>query len=116
MEPIIKADRISRSFGVVKALDSLSLSSGRGEIFGLLGPNAAGKSTTIRLLSGLLGLSGGSASVLGFNLAGQSEEIKKRIGYVAQFFALYPELTVSENLDFYRSLYRPAGRRAVGRF
>jgi len=109
-EPVIKADGISKRFGDITALDKLSLSIGKGEIFGLLGPNAAGKSTAIRLLSGILRLDGGSASLLGFDLRRQSEEIKKRIGYVAQFFALYPELTVSENLDFYSALYRFTGR------
>jgi ABC-type multidrug transport system ATPase subunit len=71
----------------------------------LLGPNAAGKSTTIRLLSGILTLDAGAATVLGYDLATQTEAIKARIGYVAQYFALYPELTVAENLRFYGSIY-----------
>ena len=105
IEPIIKADRISKSFGTVKALEELSFSIHKGEIFGLLGPNAAGKSTTTRLLFGIIRLDGGSATLLGYDLVPLAEEIKKRIRYVPQFFALYPEVTVSENLEFYSDLY-----------
>jgi len=105
MPTIIEAQRLSRRFGEITAVDGIDLSIPKGEIFGLLGPNAAGKSTTIRLLSGILGLDDGKATILGYDLGSQREKIKERIGYVAQFFALYPELTVAENLDFYSAIY-----------
>jgi ABC-2 type transport system ATP-binding protein len=76
-----------------------------GQIFGFLGPNAAGKSTTIRMLAGILQPSDGEGSVLGFDLYSEAECIKRRIGYVAQHFGLYDNLTACENLDFYASLY-----------
>jgi len=94
-----------KHFGETDAVNGVSLSIGRGEIYGLLGPNAAGKSTTIRLLTGILVLDGGQAKVLGFDLATEREQIKRSIGYVAQHFGLYPELTVAENLDFYSAIY-----------
>lgn len=108
----IEAEDIRKRFGATVAVGGLSLSIAKGEIYGLLGPNAAGKSTTIRLLAGILALDGGRAHVLGFDLASESEQIKRRIGYVAQHFGLYPELTVAENLDFYSAVY---GRRGHDR-
>jgi ABC-type multidrug transport system ATPase subunit len=97
---------LTKRFGDVIAVDHLDLELSPGQIFGLLGPNAAGKSTTIRMLAGILRPTGGSASVLDLDLVGDSEAIKSHIGYVAQDFALYPELTVAENLAFYSSLYK----------
>lgn len=105
MQTAINAHNLIKRFGTVVAVDGVSLSIPSGEIFGLLGPNAAGKSTTIRLLSGIIKPGGGGATVLGLNLVTQTEEIKQRIGYVAQHFALYPELTVAENLSFYSAIY-----------
>jgi ABC-2 type transport system ATP-binding protein len=101
----IKTKNLTRRFGDFIAVDQLNLSINSGEIFGLLGPNAAGKSTTIRLLAGILRPSSGEANVLGLNLITQTEKIKRRIGYVAQQFALYPDLTVCENITFYGGLY-----------
>jgi ABC-2 type transport system ATP-binding protein len=97
---------LTKHFGDVIAVDHLDLELSPGQIFGLLGPNAAGKSTTIRMLAGIIRPTSGSASVLGLDLVGDSEAIKSHIGYVAQNFALYPELTVAENLAFYSSLYK----------
>jgi ABC-2 type transport system ATP-binding protein len=97
---------LTKRFGDVIAVDHLDLELSPGQIFGLLGPNAAGKSTTIRMLAGILRPTSGSASVLDLDLVGDSEAIKSHIGYVAQDFALYPELTVAENLAFYSSLYK----------
>jgi len=94
-----------KRFGDTAAVNGVSLSIGKGEIYGLLGPNAAGKSTIIRLLAGILALDGGRARILGFDLASESERVKRGIGYVAQHFGLYPELTVGENLDFYSAVY-----------
>jgi drug efflux transport system ATP-binding protein len=113
MHITIDTKNLSRRFGEFLAVDKLSLSINSGEIFGLLGPNAAGKSTTIRLLAGILQPTSGEASILGLDLNTQTEAIKQRIGYVAQQFALYPDLTVSENITFYGGLY---GIRAKSRF
>lgn len=101
----IKTKNLTRLFNDFVAVDKLNLSINSGEIFGLLGPNAAGKSTTIRLLAGILRPNSGDASILGLNLFTQTELIKQRIGYVAQQFSLYPDLTVFENITFYAGLY-----------
>lgn len=112
---IIEAKQITKRFGDIVAVDGISLSIPQGEIFGLLGPNAAGKSTVIRLLSGILRLDAGSAAILDYDLATQTDAIKKRIGYVSQFFALYPELTVAENLVFYSAIYSSVSREKQNR-
>lgn len=101
----IETKNLRRLFGDFVAVDKLDLSIQKGEIFGLLGPNAAGKSTTIRMLSGILKADSGEASILGLDLFTQTELIKQRIGYVAQQFSLYPDLTVQENISFYAGLY-----------
>jgi len=105
MSITIETHKLTRRFGGLVAVDQLDLSINSGEIFGLLGPNAAGKSTTIRLLAGILRPSSGKANILGLNLFTQTELIKQRIGYVSQQFALYPDLTVYENIIFYGGLY-----------
>jgi len=105
MSVTIKTVNLTRRFNNLVAVDQLSLSINTGEIFGLLGPNAAGKSTTIRLLAGILRADSGDASILGMDLFSQTEKIKRHIGYVAQQFALYPDLTVYENIMFYAGLY-----------
>lgn len=105
MPNTIEARNLTRRFGDFVAVDQVSLSINSGEIFGLLGPNAAGKSTIIRLLAGILRPSSGEADILGLDLFTQTEKIKKLIGYVAQYFALYPDLTVCENIEFYAGLY-----------
>jgi ABC-type multidrug transport system ATPase subunit len=105
MSYTIETRDLTRRFGDFVAVDQVSLSINPGEIFGLLGPNAAGKSTIIRLLAGILRPSSGEASILGLDLFAQTEKIKQLIGYVAQYFALYPDLTVYENIEFYGGLY-----------
>ena len=105
MSAAIETHQLSKRFGEILAVDSLTLEIKQGEIFGLLGPNGAGKSTTIRVLAGIMSFSAGSARVLGLDLATCTELIKQRIGYVAQNFGLYPELTVMENLCFYSAVY-----------
>jgi ABC-2 type transport system ATP-binding protein len=102
---------LTKKFGDFTAVDGVTFSNMRGEIFGFLGPNGAGKTTTIRMLLGLLRPTAGHASVLGFDIVRQSEEVRKHIGYMSQRFSLYQDLTVSENLDFYGRTYGVRGKR-----
>ncbi|MEE9513745.1 MAG: ABC transporter ATP-binding protein [Anaerolineales bacterium] len=102
---IIETQGLTREFGNTLAVDALDLSIRRGELFGLVGPDGAGKTTTLRLLTGLLKITSGSGSLAGFDLATQPEEIKRHIGYMAQEFSLYSELTVLENLRFFAELF-----------
>lgn len=104
-ENAVEAVNLTRVFGDFTAVDHVSFEIPRGEIFGLLGPNGAGKTTTIRMLFGILTPSSGAACVMGFDVSKQPEDVKQRIGYMSQKFALYNDLTVSENLDFYANLY-----------
>ena len=103
-------DRLSRRFGGFLAVDEVSFEVGQGEIFGYLGANGAGKSTTIRMLCGLLAPTGGDAVVAGHRVSSDPEGIKRSIGYMSQKFSLYPELTVSENLAFFGGAYGMWGR------
>jgi ABC-2 type transport system ATP-binding protein len=103
--PVIETQGLGRNFGALVAVKDVSLTVYRGEIFGVLGPNGAGKSTTIRMLCGILDPSSGTGRVVGFELPRQAEQIKSRIGYMTQRFSLYEDLTVSENLRFYASIY-----------
>jgi ABC-2 type transport system ATP-binding protein len=103
--PIIETRALTRDFKRTRAVDSLSVSIPPGELFGLVGPDGAGKTTTLRLLAGLLDISAGEAHVAGCDMAGQAEEAKRMIGYMAQRFSLYGELSVAENLAFFADLY-----------
>jgi len=96
---------LARSFGAVSAVTSLDLTVHRGEMFGLVGPDGAGKSTAIRLLCGILRPTGGEGHVLGLDLNRQAEQLKSRIGYLSQNFTLYGDLTVDENLEFFAELH-----------
>lgn len=103
-EPIITTQALTRDFKHNRAVDSLNLSVQPGELFGLIGPDGAGKTTTLRLLAGLLKISSGSATISGIDLAENPEGIKPQIGYMAQQFSMYGELSVSENLHFFAAL------------
>ena len=104
-EKAVEATQLTKTFGDFTAVDHVSFEIPKGEIFGLLGPNGAGKTTTIRMLCGILTPTSGHARVAGYDIASQPEEVKQRIGYMSQKFALYDDLTVYENLDFYANLY-----------
>ncbi|MBI3940347.1 MAG: ABC transporter ATP-binding protein [Acidobacteria bacterium] len=104
-DPAIRTRQLTRRFGALTAVDRVSLEISRGEIFGLVGPDGAGKSTTLRLLCGLLDSTEGEAWVAGCNVARETQAVKDRIGYMAQRFALYGDLTVEENMVFYADLF-----------
>ena len=104
-EAIIETRGLTRDFKKVRAVDALDLTVRQGELFGLIGPDGAGKTTTLRLLAGLLKITEGAATVAGHDLAREPEAIKPQIGYMAQRFSLYAELTVAENLRFFAELY-----------
>ncbi|MCL5025417.1 MAG: ABC transporter ATP-binding protein [Chloroflexi bacterium] len=103
--PAVEAEGLTKRFGDFVAVDRVDLHIDRGEVYGFLGPNGSGKTTTIRMLCGLLVPTSGSAWVIGFDVTRQPERIKERIGYMSQRFALYDDLTVWENLAFYAGLY-----------
>jgi ABC-2 type transport system ATP-binding protein len=105
MESIIETRELTRSFADLVAVDRLTLNVNKGEIFGLVGPDGAGKTTTLRLLCGLMNPTSGSASVAGHDVVKEIEEVKDRIGYMAQRFGLYQDLTVDENMEFYADLF-----------
>jgi len=101
----VKVQNLTRTFGDFIAVDHISLEIEKGTIFGFLGPNVAGKSTTIRMLCGLLLPTSGTGTVGGFDVITQSEEIKQNIGYMSQKFSLYDDLTVEENINFFSGIY-----------
>jgi ABC-2 type transport system ATP-binding protein len=101
----IATDNLTRRFGSVTAVDSLSLSVAPGELFGLIGPDGAGKTTTLRMLASIMVPSAGTARVLGRDIVSDAEAIKGEIGYMSQRFGLYQDLTVAENMDFYADIF-----------
>jgi ABC-2 type transport system ATP-binding protein len=111
----VEAEDLTRQFGTFTAVDHISFRVRRGEIFGFLGPNGSGKTTTMRMLCGLLLPTAGRARVLGFDVARDPEAVKARIGYMSQRFSLYSDLTVRENLEFYAGIYRLTRREATAR-
>lgn len=103
--PIIETEHLTRRFGDFTAVDNISFDVARGEIFGFLGANGAGKTTAIKMLIGLLLPTSGTASVAGYDVFTQPEQIKRNIGYMSQNFSLYNDLTVAENIQFYGGIY-----------
>jgi len=110
-EAAIVTHGLRKSFGALVAVENLDLTVQRGEVFGLLGPNGSGKTTTIRILTGLLAPTSGSALVAGIDVVRTPELVRRRIGYMSQRFGLYDDLTVRENLAFYAGLYGLAGQQ-----
>jgi ABC-2 type transport system ATP-binding protein len=110
----IDAQHVTKRFGDFTAVDNVSFTVKQGEIFGFLGPNGSGKSTMIRMLCGLLDPTEGTATVAGFNIAKQPDDVKRNIGYMSQKFSLYEDMTIEQNLDFFAGIYEiPRGKIAA---
>ncbi len=105
MENAIQVKNLTKKFGAFTAVDAITFEVPKGEIFGFLGANGAGKTTAMRMLCGLLSPSSGEATVAGFDIFKETEKLKKRIGYMSQKFSLYEDLTVAENFRFYGGVY-----------
>src|SRR5438128_4747380 len=104
-QPIISAQDLTKRFGDFTAVDAISFAVQRGEIFGFLGANGAGKTTAMRMLCGLSLPTSGEATVAGFDVFKENEKIKRSIGYMSQKFSLYEDLTIKENMRFYGGIY-----------
>jgi ABC-2 type transport system ATP-binding protein len=113
--PAVHTEKLTRVFGRLTAVDAVTFDIRKGEVFGMLGPNGSGKTTTIRMLCGLLTPTSGTATVAGFDVRTQSENIRRNIGYMSQRFGMYDDMTVAENLDFYASLYGLVGEAKKNR-
>lgn len=111
----IEAQGLTRRFGEFTAVDKVDLTVPQGSIFGFLGPNGSGKSTCIRMLCGVLEPTDGRATVNGFDVPGQSEEVKRSIGYMSQSFSLYRDLSATENLEFFGGIYGLRGKKLKDR-
>lgn len=102
---IVQVENLVKKFGEVVAVNGLSFDVEEGEIFGLIGPDGAGKTTTLRILSGVMELTSGSVEISGVKIPGGEEKVKEFIGYMPQKFSLYPDMTVDENVDFFAQIY-----------
>ncbi|WP_421869797.1 ABC transporter ATP-binding protein [Marinoscillum sp.] len=109
-EAIISVTNLVKAFGSFHAVDSISFETYKGEIFGFLGANGAGKTTAMKMLTGLLKPTSGEATVAGFDVFREAEQIKKRIGYMSQRFSLYADLTVKENIQLFAGIYGLSNR------
>lgn len=109
-ETVIQVENLTKKFGGFTAVDNITFEVGKGEIFGFLGANGAGKTTAMRMLCGLSRPTSGKATVAGFDVYKQSEEIKKNIGYMSQKFSLYNDLKVWENMRFFGGIYGMSGK------
>src|ERR1700743_440441 len=105
MDTVITTDKLTKRFGSFIAANERSFDVGKGEIFGFLGANGAGKTTAMRMLCGLLAPSSGKAKIAGYDVYTETDKIKRNIGYMSQKFSLYDDLTVSENIRFYAGIY-----------
>ncbi len=106
IEAVVEVKNLVRTYGSVKAVDGISFSVPRGEVFGMLGPNGAGKTTTVEIIEGLRTADSGTVSLLGMDVSRDIRAIKERIGVQSQHPALFPNLTVEESIDFFRTLYK----------
>src|SRR6478609_5575005 len=104
-EKVIKVEKLTKKFGDFVAVDNISFEVNKGEIFGFLGANGAGKTTAMRMLCGLSIPTSGQAGIAGFDVYRQTELIKKNIGYMSQKFSLYEDLTIVENINFFGGIY-----------
>ena len=111
----VKTENLTKIFNGLAAVDHLTLSISEGEIFGLVGPDGAGKTTTMRLLTAIMEPSSGEGWVAGLHTVTQAESIKEKIGYMSQRFGLYPDLTVMENLEFYADIYSVSRKERVSK-
>jgi ABC-2 type transport system ATP-binding protein len=116
MEKVIETVNLTRKFGDFIAVKDLTFSVYKGEIFGFLGANGAGKTTAMRMLCGLLKPTSGKGLVAGFDISTQTEQVKKQIGYMSQKFSLYNDLTVKENFSFYGGVYGLSKNETAERF
>ena len=105
MNEIIKIEQLHKSYGDIKAVNGIDLNVNEGEMFGLVGPDGAGKTTTIRILCGLLKVDSGSVEVLGSELKKSKKEIQNQIGYLSQKFSLYSDLSIDENIEFFADIH-----------
>ena len=113
MNPVIAAEKLTKRFGNFLAVDNVTFTVAAGEVVGYLGPNGSGKTTTLHMLLGLLHPTSGQAQVLGCDIVRQAEQIRRQVGYMSQKFALYHDLTVAENLEFYSGVYGVRDPRRV---
>ena len=104
-ENVIQVENLSKMFGDFTAVDNITFQVGKGEVFGFLGANGAGKTTAMRMLCGLSTPSSGEATIAGFDIYKETEKIKQHIGYMSQKFSLYEDLTVAENIRFFGGIY-----------